>query len=358
MFAEINKTLSEKFANIPVRPAEGTEGNDPKDSGCWWSATKCTQPGQDTGLQPDLTTMPEPETWGFGFDDGPNCSHNALYNFLGKENQRATMFFIGSNVIDWPVQAIRAKNDGHEICIHTWSHAKMTSVSNEQAFAELYYTRKVIKALLGVTPKCWRPPYGDVDNRIRAIAQHMNLTNIVWSDDTFDWQIGTNGVTQETVAGNYQKVTDKAKNGEYKTHGPIVLNHEINNNTMSELITQYPKIKESFKNIVPVLVGYNVTHPYVEEDYFYPNFEQYVAGTRNWSKTAIDGVQPSSSGGASGSPSAGGAVAAGSHGAGSATSAGGATKSGASADNQKGAAVQNTVAGSLATFGVALALLA
>ena len=60
----------------------------------------------------------------------------------------------------------------------------MTSFSNEVAFAELYYTRKVIKDILGVTPKCWRPPFGDVDNRIRLIAEGMNMTNIVWSDDT------------------------------------------------------------------------------------------------------------------------------------------------------------------------------
>ena len=31
----------------------------------------------------------------------------------------------------------------------------MTAFSNQQAFAELYYTRSIIKDLLGVTPKCW-----------------------------------------------------------------------------------------------------------------------------------------------------------------------------------------------------------
>jgi hypothetical protein len=29
-----------------------------------------------------------------------------------------------------------------------------------------------------------RPPYGDVDNRIRTIAQGLNLSTIVWSQDT------------------------------------------------------------------------------------------------------------------------------------------------------------------------------
>lgn len=60
----------------------------------------------------------------------------------------------------------------------------MTSFSNEVAFAELYYTQQAIKELLGVTPTCWRPPFGDVDNRIRLIAAGLNLTTIVWSDDS------------------------------------------------------------------------------------------------------------------------------------------------------------------------------
>jgi peptidoglycan/xylan/chitin deacetylase (PgdA/CDA1 family) len=60
----------------------------------------------------------------------------------------------------------------------------MTALTNEQAFAELYYSRKIIKDILGVTPLCWRPPFGDVDNRIRTIAASLNLTTIVWGSDT------------------------------------------------------------------------------------------------------------------------------------------------------------------------------
>ena len=93
-------------------------------------------------------------------------------------------FYIGSNVYDWPLQGLRATAENHQICVHTWSHQYMTAFSNENAFAELYYTQKIIHDILGVTPTCWRPPYGDVDNRIRMIAQGLNMTTIVWSDDT------------------------------------------------------------------------------------------------------------------------------------------------------------------------------
>lgn len=59
------------------------------------------------------------------------------------------------------------------------------------------------------------------------IAQSLNLTTIIWSDDTDDWAAGTDGVTEQDVTDNYQAVIDKAGNGTYTTHGPVVLNHEL-----------------------------------------------------------------------------------------------------------------------------------
>lgn len=243
---------------------------------------------------------------------------------MAQEKQKATMFFIGSNVMNWPYQAKRAFDDGHEICIHTWSHPAMTTLSNEAAFAELYYTRQAIKLVTGVTPKCWRPPYGDVDNRIRVIAAGLNLTNVLWSDDTFDWQQGTGGITPETIQQNYQKIFDKAKAGEYNTKGAIVLNHEINNYTMQEMINQYPKIKENFKFIVPIATGMNWTNPYVEGNVSYPDFASYTGGNIQASNGAsATGNAPgaSTNGGASGTAAAGAAGTSGASTAGSKSAA-------------------------------------
>jgi hypothetical protein len=235
LFAKINATVNEKVPNITPRGTSNGDWSGVNQTGlntpdvCWWTFGGCSEPKADLNIQSDITTLPIPESWGYGFDDGPNCSHNAFYDYLNEQNQKATMFFIGSNVADWPLQAIRAIKDGHQICVHTWSHQYMTSFSNEVAFAELYYTRKLIKDILGVTPKCWRPPFGDVDNRIRVIAEGMNMTNIVWSDDTADWKaLATTGaITPEQVDANYQEVIDAQKNGSYSTHGPVVLSHEL-----------------------------------------------------------------------------------------------------------------------------------
>ena len=52
----------------------------------------------------------------YGFDHEPNCTHYIFYDYLQSQNQKATMFYIGSNVLDWPLEAQRALADGHEIC--------------------------------------------------------------------------------------------------------------------------------------------------------------------------------------------------------------------------------------------------
>lgn len=61
----------------------------PTDPDCWWSYDKCDDP-KLAGLPDDITGTPEPLSLGYGFDDGPNCSHNAFYDFLSQQNQKAS----------------------------------------------------------------------------------------------------------------------------------------------------------------------------------------------------------------------------------------------------------------------------
>lgn len=111
-----------------------------------------------------------------------------------------------------------------------------------------------------------RPPFGDIDNRIRVIADTLNLTSILWEEDSEDWRINTGNppVTQADIDANYQAVIDKAGNGTYSQRGLIMLTHELNNFTMSEAIKWYPQLKQAFKYLVPIATAYNETQPYVE----------------------------------------------------------------------------------------------
>ncbi|KAI9446959.1 carbohydrate esterase family 4 protein [Lactarius psammicola] len=248
--------------------------NDPD---CWWTVSQCTTPKLG-GLPSDISSVPEPRTSGYGFDDGPNCTHNVFYDYLASQNQKATMYYIGSNVLDWPLEAQRAIADGHEICAHSWSHNYMTAFSSQDAFAELWYSIKAIKLATGVTVTCWRPPYGDIDDRIRAIANALDLQTIMWKYDSFDWEAGVGNFGPADVDGNYWLFVNNLTAGNFDTVGAIQLTHELNNSTMEAAIRWYPRLKSRFKFMVPVGVALNKTQPYKETNYTLPTFEQYISG--------------------------------------------------------------------------------
>ncbi|KAJ8654531.1 hypothetical protein O0I10_009837 [Lichtheimia ornata] len=252
------------------------QGYDPSDPDCWWSSSKCTTPKQPN-INADIVNCPEPETWGLTFDDGPNCSHNAFYDLLEQNNQKASMFYIGSNVVAWPYGALRGVKDGHHIAGHTWSHKMMTTLTNQEILAELYYTAKAIKYVTGITPRYWRPALGDIDDRVRWIATQLGFTAILWNLDTDDWAAGTQpGITEQTVNQNYENFITMGKNGTFANSGNIVLSHEINNMTMDFAMKHYPEIKNAYKHITDVATCMNITQPYLEDVLTFPTFEQYI----------------------------------------------------------------------------------
>ncbi|KAF9428513.1 chitin deacetylase, partial [Podila epigama] len=75
---------------------------------------------------------------------------------------------------------------GHHIASHTWSHFPLTSLSNEQIVAEVKWTEKAVFDVTGLRMKYIRPPYGDIDNRVRAVIRKLGYTVIDWNDDAAD----------------------------------------------------------------------------------------------------------------------------------------------------------------------------
>jgi peptidoglycan/xylan/chitin deacetylase (PgdA/CDA1 family) len=286
-----------KAPNIPVRTLVNgvlnMTGYSSADPDCWWSASGCTQP-KTSDILADLSQCAEPETWGLSYDDGPNCSHNAFYNFLEEQKLKATMFYIGSNVIDWPYGAMRGIQDGHHIGCHTWSHPMITTFTNQEVLAELYYSLKAIKLTTGLTPRYWRPPYGDIDDRVRWIATQLGLTAVIWNLDTNDWNAGVTETVAQ-VQSAYDQFIEMGKNGTFANTGNVVLTHEINNETMSLAIQNLPNIQAAYKQVIDVATCFNISYPYFE-DYVWPGV---LNGTV--SSSSVSGSQSAHSASMSGS---------------------------------------------------------
>ncbi|VDB93537.1 unnamed protein product [Peniophora sp. CBMAI 1063] len=202
---------------------------------CWWTCGGCTN-------GTDVEVCPTKNTWGLTYDDGPAPYTPDLLDYLAAENLTATFYTVGSRVLSYPGLLQREYLAGHDIAVHTWAHPYLTTLTNEQIIAELGWTKKVIKDVLGVTPLYMRPPYGDIDNRVRAIAKAMNLIPVMWTRisetatfDTADYDVHGGTATVGGVLQNWENILANASS--FDT-GFIVLEHDLFQQTV-EIATGY-----------------------------------------------------------------------------------------------------------------------
>ena len=150
----------------------------------------------------------------------------------------------------------RAHNSVDHIAVHTWSHKHMSTLTNEQLVAELGWCMQIIHdSTGGRVPAFWRPPYGDADNRVRAVAKVIfGLTTVIWNYDSDDWHIGQEGITLESVEANLAKALTGPK-----SPGLNLLEHEITEGEVTAFINSYPLMKSNnwLIKTIPELTGAN-----------------------------------------------------------------------------------------------------
>ncbi|KAG8760942.1 chitin deacetylase, partial [Serendipita sp. 396] len=195
------------------------------DGRCWWTCGGCVR-------ETDIDGCQNRERWGLTFDDGPSEYTPKLLTYLQSIDTLATFYLVSSRVISFPQTVQTQVMMGHEISVHTWSHHPLTSLTNEQVVAELGWSRQAIKDVTGVTPLTFRPPFGDFDDRIRAIANAMNLTPVVWSTvgtnlkaDTEDFEVPAGLATSTDTVTQFRN-TLAVVEGEADA-GIITLEHDL-----------------------------------------------------------------------------------------------------------------------------------
>lgn len=123
------------------------------------------------------------------FDDGPDMVNTPLLlDILKEEGVLATFFVVGNQVERYPEMTLRIFNDGHFIGNHSWTHADLSKLSNEDIInLELAPTSKAIERLTGYYPKVIRPPYGSLREDSVKFLKKEGWQIVRWSLDTFDW---------------------------------------------------------------------------------------------------------------------------------------------------------------------------
>ncbi|KDN49902.1 carbohydrate esterase family 4 protein [Tilletiaria anomala UBC 951] len=260
-----------KAPQIPVNPAQLTCSNSSNPnvanaaSNGWWT---CGGHTRDT----DVTTCQTKNTWGVSYDDGPSPYSPLLLDYFQKNNIKSTFFIVGSRAVSRPTMLQSEYWAGHQLSVHTWSHPYLTTLTNEQIVAELAWTMKAIKDIVGVTPNTMRPPYGDIDDRVRYICKAMGLTPIIWTTangqtyDTNDWKIGAGIVSAANSAYTFEQII---KNAPSLDTGYIVLAHDLYQQSVelsTEVILPFVAQFQPQQSLVPIIncVGQPMNNAYIE----------------------------------------------------------------------------------------------
>jgi hypothetical protein len=180
-------------------------------------------------------------------------------------------FTVGSRCSQFPNTLQEEFMSGHQLAVHTWSHPYLTTLTSEQIIAELGWTKKIMKDITGVTPNMMRPPYGDIDDRVRNISIAMGLTPVIWTRlsplatfDTDDFDVHGGLSSSYGVLNNWENIINNATQIDT---GFIVLEHDLFEESVN-LATGYilPSALELNFTIKPVVECLNkpMSDAYIE----------------------------------------------------------------------------------------------
>jgi peptidoglycan/xylan/chitin deacetylase (PgdA/CDA1 family) len=122
------------------------------------------------------------------FDDGPTPGvTNIVLDELKRRNLRSTFFMIGQRCAAAPDLARRVRDEGHEICNHTFTHPKLNTLPDNRVDWELQMCQETIHKATDHVPVWLRPPYGAFRKNQAFMPAQKNLGVVLWSVDPRDW---------------------------------------------------------------------------------------------------------------------------------------------------------------------------
>ncbi len=102
-----------------------------------------------------------------------------VIDLLLRENVPATLFLSGRWVEKNPEKAkYLANQKGFEIAAHSYWHPHLLEKDDARVLREMKRTQAIIEKVTGKIPRYFRPPYGEVDERVAKLAKEVGLITI------------------------------------------------------------------------------------------------------------------------------------------------------------------------------------
>ena len=147
-------------------------------------------------------------------DDGPVGGTSHLLDLLRRKDARVTFFVLGEHARAHPGIVRRMVADGHAVGNHSWNHPQFWHLSRKQVRSQLARTDAVLTRITGTRPRLVRPPFGQVDGDVRAVARARGQALVLWNVDPLDWKDHTASTVARRVVAHARR-------------GSIILTHDV-----------------------------------------------------------------------------------------------------------------------------------
>lgn len=175
------------------------------------------------------------------FDDGPATSYTpAILEILKKENIKAAFFCIGNRIKGNEEIFRQVAESGHIIGNHSNSHHFWFDMfSSQKMLSDMRQMDEAMKAVTGLTPRLFRPPYGVMNPNLKRAIIEGGYIPVGWSVRSFD-----------TVIKDDKKLLEKINRG--LKPGAVFLFHDTSSSTLTALPQFLKEVKNQGYQVVPL----------------------------------------------------------------------------------------------------------
>lgn len=153
-----------------------------------------------------------------------------IIELLEKYDADGTFFLVGFWIDKYPEETKLIAEKGIEIGNHSNNHLHMSKLQNDEIKKEIESVNVRLQELTGKTPKYFRPPFGEYDNKLLENVAALDMVGVQWSVDSLDWK----GLSGEEIA---KRVLSRVHNG------AIILFHNNSDHVLDALPIILPKLK-------------------------------------------------------------------------------------------------------------------
>ncbi|RMZ73356.1 chitin binding [Pyrenophora seminiperda CCB06] len=184
------------------------------------------------------------------YDDGPYMYTDRVLDQFATYGFKATFFVTGNNngkgAIDttpaWSNVIKRMVAEGHQVASHTWSHADLSKLNDQQRTNDMVRNEMAIRNIIGKYPTYMRPPYSSCNAACQTTMKNLGYVVSYFDLDTDDYNQLSN---IQVAKDNFKRILD-ATDGGAANGDRLAIAHDIHEQTALNLtgyMLQYLKSK-------------------------------------------------------------------------------------------------------------------